>query len=213
MEEKSNEFNNRKSVIGLSAQVLTQNELVAFIVKCANFAAIKHSKQRRCNKEQTPYINHPIGVANILVEEGNVYDPNVIVAALLHDTVEDTDTSFEEIEEHFGEKVRKIVEEVTDDKSLPKLERKRLQIVHAPDSSFKAKLVKLADKLYNLRDLEKETPVGWSLDRVDQYFEWAKSVVNGLKGTNAKLEKLLDAMFDNHDLKIKEIKEGLGNKL
>lgn len=106
-----------------------------------------------------------------MVQEGDIYDPDVIVAALLHDTVEDTETTFEEIEKHFGQKTRKIVEEVTDDKSLPKQERKRLQIVHAPKSSREAKLVKLADKLYNLRDLEKETPVGWSSERVDEYFK------------------------------------------
>lgn len=106
-----------------------------------------------------------------MIQEGNVYDPSVIIAALLHDTVEDTDTTFEEIEKHFGEKVKKIVQEVTDDKSLPKQERKRLQVVNASQKSFEAKLVKLADKLYNLRDLEKETPVGWSADRVDEYFK------------------------------------------
>lgn len=92
----------------------------------------------------------------------------------MHDTVEDTDTTFEEIENYFGEEVEKIVKEVTDDKTLPKLERKRLQIVHAPNSSYKAKLVKLADKLYNLRDLEKETPVGWSSERVHEYFKVRK---------------------------------------
>jgi len=213
MGEESNECKKRKVETSLSNQELTHDELVALIIKCTNFAALKHSKQRRCNREQTPYINHPIGVAHILVQEGNIYDHNVIIAALLHDTVEDTDTSFEEIQEHFGEKIRHIVEEVTDDKSLPKQERKRLQIVHAPHSSYEAKLVKLADKLYNLRDLEKETPVGWSLDRADEYFKWAKSVVDGLRGTNAKLEKLLDNVFATHDLKIKGTNEGLNNKL
>lgn len=106
-----------------------------------------------------------------MIKEGAIYDPVVIVAALLHDTVEDTDTTFEEIKSHFGEKVQKVVAEVTDDKTLPKLERKRLQIVHALTSSYEAKLVKLADKLYNLRDLEKETPVGWSSERVHEYFK------------------------------------------
>ena len=106
-----------------------------------------------------------------MVEEGGIYDPNVITAALLHDTVEDTDTTFQEIENQFGGKIRKIVEEVTDDKSLPKQERKRLQIVHAPTSSYEAKLVKLADKLYNLRDVEKETPIGWTSERADEYFK------------------------------------------
>lgn len=105
---------------------------------------------------------YKLGVAHILTSEGNITDPNVILAAILHDTVEDTDTSLDEIEKEFGKTVRNIVEEVTDDKSLPKLERKRLQIEHAKDSSFQAKLVKLADKLYNLRDLQKSVPEGWT---------------------------------------------------
>lgn len=109
-------------------------------------------------------------MANILTEEGNVYDPDVIMAAMLHDTVEDTNTTFEEIEEVFGRKIRKIVEEVTDDKSLSRAERKRLQIEHAPGSSKEAKLVKLADKLYNLRDLLKEVPLGWDSKRRHDYF-------------------------------------------
>lgn len=103
-----------------------------------------------------------LGVANILTAEGGITDGSVILAALLHDTVEDTDTTFDEIDREFGPVVRKIVEEVTDDKNLPKLERKRLQIVHAKDCSFQARLVKLADKLYNLRDLERCAPEGWT---------------------------------------------------
>lgn len=102
------------------------------------------------------------GVAFILTNEAKVTDPEVIQAALLHDTVEDTDTSFEEIEQEFGVNVRNIVMEVTDDKSLPSIERKRLQIVHAKDSTHQAKLVKLADKLYNLRDLQLCIPEGWT---------------------------------------------------
>ncbi|XP_058792426.1 guanosine-3',5'-bis(diphosphate) 3'-pyrophosphohydrolase MESH1 [Phymastichus coffea] len=181
-----------------NTRMTPQDELISLIIYCANFAAEKHSRQRRCNKEQTPYINHPIGVANILVQEGEVFDPDVIAAALLHDTVEDTETTFEEIEKYFGEKIRKIIEEVTDDKSLPKQERKQLQIEHAAKSSQEAKLVKLADILYNLRDLEKETPVGWTSERVHEYFEWAESVVNGLRGTNGIIEDYLDEIFYNH---------------
>lgn len=116
-----------------------------------------------------------LGVANILVQEGNIHDPVVIIAALLHDTVEDTDTTFEEIETQFGTEVRNIVRELTDDKSLPKVERKRLQIENASKCSHKAKLIKLADKLYNLRDLQKAIPVGWSEDRVKEYFKVMKN--------------------------------------
>lgn len=112
-----------------------------------------------------------LGVANILIQEGNIFEPVIILAAILHDTVEDTDTTFAEIEKEFGHKVCQVVREVTDDKALPKAERKRLQIEHAPNISREAKLVKLADKLYNLRDLEKGVPIGWTSERVKEYFK------------------------------------------
>lgn len=140
---------------------MTEDQIKLY-TKCINFAAIKHRDQRRSDSKETPYINHPIGVAYILTSEGNVTDLDVVIAAILHDTVEDTDTSFDEIENEFGSKIRDIVAEVTDDKSLPKMERKRLQIEHALTASREAKLVKLADKLYNLRDLQKEIPKGWT---------------------------------------------------
>lgn len=124
-----------------------------------------------------------------------ISDPDVIIGALLHDTVEDTDCSFEEIEALFGASVTEIVRQVTDDKTLPKMERKRLQVVKAPSKTPQAKLVKLADKLHNLRDLEKLTPEGWDEERVLNYFKWAKEVVAGLRGTNEKMENELDKIF------------------
>uniref|UniRef100_A0A8C6G0C3 Guanosine-3',5'-bis(diphosphate) 3'-pyrophosphohydrolase MESH1 n=1 Tax=Moschus moschiferus TaxID=68415 RepID=A0A8C6G0C3_MOSMO len=133
---------------------------VAQLLEAADFAARKHQRQRRKDPEGTPYINHPIGVARILTHEAGITDIVVLQAALLHDTVEDTDTTLDEVELHFGDQVRRLVEEVTDDKTLPKLERKRLQVEQAPQSSPGAKLVKLADKLYNLRDLNRCTPEG-----------------------------------------------------
>ncbi|XP_039714140.1 guanosine-3',5'-bis(diphosphate) 3'-pyrophosphohydrolase MESH1 isoform X4 [Pteropus medius] len=132
----------------------------AQLLEAADFAARKHRRQRRKDPEGTPYINHPIGVARILTHEAGITDIVVLQAALLHDTVEDTDTTLDEVELHFGAQVRGLVEEVTDDKTLPKLERKRLQVEQAPHSSPGAKLVKLADKLYNLRDLKRCTPEG-----------------------------------------------------
>lgn len=173
----------------------TQEKLMQDIIKCVNFCAIKHRFQKRKDPEGTPYINHPIGVANILVEEGGVTDSDVIMAALLHDTVEDTDTTLDEVEEHFGTKIRGIVGEVTDDKSLPKETRKLLQIKHASVSSFEAKLVKLADKLYNVRDLQRATPVGWSEQRVQEYYIWASQVIEGLRGTNEPIENELDKIL------------------
>uniref|UniRef100_A0A0P4WVQ1 Guanosine-3',5'-bis(diphosphate) 3'-pyrophosphohydrolase MESH1 n=1 Tax=Scylla olivacea TaxID=85551 RepID=A0A0P4WVQ1_SCYOL len=168
--------------------------VAAAIIRCVNFSAIKHRKQRRKDPQQTPYINHPIGVAYLLVEAG-VEDVDVLQAALLHDTVEDTDTSPQELQDVFGPRVAGLVAEVTDDKSLPSKERKRLQIVHAASASHEAKLVKLADKLYNLRDLERCTPMGWTNTRVKEYFKWAAQVVAGCQGTNAYLEGELHKLF------------------
>ncbi|KAL2300886.1 hypothetical protein Nmel_013780, partial [Mimus melanotis] len=169
---------------------------IARLLEAVDFAARKHKEQRRLDPEGTPYINHPIGVARILAHEAGVTDIVVLQAALLHDTVEDTDTTFSEIEEWFGAEVRSVVEEVTDDKTLPKMERKRLQIEHAPICSRRAKLVKLADKLYNLRDLNRCTPRGWSAERVQEYFRWAARVVSGLRGTSAALEEALQRLFE-----------------
>nr|XP_012618743.1 guanosine-3',5'-bis(diphosphate) 3'-pyrophosphohydrolase MESH1 isoform X1 [Microcebus murinus] len=140
------------------------------------------------------------GVARILTHEAGITDIAVLQAALLHDTVEDTDTTLDEVELHFGAQVRRLVEEVTDDKTLPKMERKRLQVEQAPHSSPGAKLVKLADKLYNLRDLNRCTPEGWSEHRVQEYFEWAAQVVKGLQGTNRQLEEALKHLFKERGL-------------
>ncbi|XP_034049287.1 guanosine-3',5'-bis(diphosphate) 3'-pyrophosphohydrolase MESH1 [Thalassophryne amazonica] len=165
------------------------------LLETVNFAAEKHRNQRRKDAEGTPYINHPIGVARILSHEGGITDIEVLQAALLHDTVEDTDTTPTELESMFGLTVTRIVCEVTDDKTLPKQERKRLQVEHAAQCSRQAKLVKLADKLYNLRDLNRCTPVGWTSERVQEYFVWACEVVKGLKGTNSVLEEKLEELF------------------
>ena len=172
------------------------------VIKAADFAAIKHKDQRRKNKAAVPYINHPIGVAKILTSEGKITDPIILQAALLHDTVEDTDTTIEEIGDVFGDKVQSIVAEVTDDKSLPKQTRKQLQIDNAHKKSPEAKLVKLADKLYNLRDLDGPDgpPVGWDQSRVEEYFLWAFNVVRGLRGSNACMESELDKLFKKHGI-------------
>ncbi|XP_062564199.1 guanosine-3',5'-bis(diphosphate) 3'-pyrophosphohydrolase MESH1 isoform X2 [Armigeres subalbatus] len=176
------------------------SSVLATYTKCINFAAVKHRNQRRLDSDKTPYINHPIGVAHILTAEGGVTDFEVIQAAILHDTVEDTDTTFEELEHEFGYSVRLLVEEVTDDKSLPKAERKQLQIDHAAGTSPQAKLVKLADKIYNLRDLQRCRPEGWTEQRCRDYFAWAKKVCEGLRGTNRALEGILDDIFKQEDV-------------
>jgi len=161
---------------------MTRNSGLPIILSALAFAAEKHRDQRRKNAEASPYINHPIALANMLANEGHVDDSVVICAALLHDTIEDTETTPEELRGTFGDEIADIVREVTDDKLLSKQHRKRLQIEHAGSLSDKAKLVKLADKICNLRDMAQQPPAEWDLSRRQEYFEWAKAVVDGLRG-------------------------------
>jgi len=162
------------------------------LVNALAFAARKHRDQRRKDAEASPYINHPIALAYVLVHEGGIDDPVVLAAALLHDTIEDTETSEGELAETFGSEIAAIVKEVTDDKSLPKQERKRLQIEHAPQLSSRAKLVKLADKICNLRDVVDAPPAEWPLERRQDYFDWANAVVDGMRGVSPALEAVFD---------------------
>lgn len=156
------------------------------------FAAHKHRDQRRKDEGASPYINHPIALADLLVSEGGVTDHVVLCAAILHDTIEDTETSHAELVAAFGQEIADVVAEVTDDKSLPKAERKQLQIEHAAHASRRAKLVKLADKTCNLRDLAATPPHDWSSERRREYLEWSKQVVAGVRGINAGLEAAFD---------------------
>jgi len=158
------------------------------ILKATAFAAEKHINQRRKNAAAGPYINHPVEVAWHLSSVGGVTDEDILIAALLHDTVEDTDTTREEIAGLFGDNVASLVMECTDDKTLPKMERKRLQIVNAPHKSPGAKQIKIADKTCNLRTLVEDPPAAWSLRRQREYFEWAEKVVAGLLGQNEALD-------------------------
>lgn len=164
----------------------------AAIVKAALFAAEKHKNQRRKDVAASPYINHPLALANVLAVEGGIEDTDVICAALLHDTIEDTDTTVEELRATFGDKVTEIVLEVTDDKSLEKSVRKEEQIRHAQRISAQAKLVKLADKICNARDIQTSPPVDWSAERKREYLDWAARVVAGLRGVHPGLEDVFD---------------------
>lgn len=165
------------------------------LIRAIAFAADKHRNQRRKDAEASPYINHPIALANVLANEGGIDDERVLLAAVLHDTIEDTDTSRDELVQWFGEDVARIVDEVTDDKALPKAERKRLQIEHAAHISRHAQLVKLADKICNLRDILAMPPSGWSEQRKREYFDWAKRVVDELRGAHAGLETVFDEAY------------------
>lgn len=165
------------------------------ILEALAFAAHKHRAQRRKDVEASPYINHPIALARTLVVEGGVTDPKTLIAALLHDTVEDTETSLDEIRVRFGKKVAEAVAEVTDDKTLTKPQRKLRQIEHAPHMSKRAALVKLADKTSNLRDVATNPPAGWPLARRRAYFDWAKAVVDALPPVSARLRDAFDQAY------------------
>ena len=165
------------------------------IIKAMAFAADKHRNQRRKDAEASPYINHPIALVHTLFHEGGIEDPSVLCAAALHDTIEDTETTPDELKGCFGEKITSIVLEVTDDKSLPKQARKQLQIEHAPHISPEAKLVKLADKICNLRDIVTSPPEGWSEERKQDYFDWAAQVVAGIQGVNSRLETVFHRLY------------------
>ena len=152
------------------------------IIQATNFAAIKHKDQRRKDASKTPYINHPIEVMTLLSKSG-VTDVNTLMAGVLHDTIEDTQTSYEEIKEMFGENAANIVQECTDDKSLPKVERKQLQIEHAKVASMSAQMVKLADKFSNLKDLQSNPPKSWSPAAIEGYVVWSYNVYKAIKNS------------------------------
>lgn len=156
------------------------------------FSADKHRLQRRKGAAASPYINHPIEVARVLAHEGGVRDTSVLIAAVLHDTIEDTATTAAEIAARFGTDIAGLVLEVTDDKALPATERKRLQVERAGRLSARARLVRLADKICNVRDVLGDAPHGWSIERRRDYLDWTERVINGCRGCNAGLEAAYD---------------------
>ncbi|MBS0612384.1 MAG: bifunctional (p)ppGpp synthetase/guanosine-3',5'-bis(diphosphate) 3'-pyrophosphohydrolase [Proteobacteria bacterium] len=168
------------------------------LVKAVAFAADKHRTQRRKDADASPYINHPIALANVLANEGGITDVVVLSAAVLHDTIEDTNTTAEELTAIFGPKITATVLDVTDDKALDKHVRKQRQIEHAPHISREAKLVKLADKICNLRDILASPPADWSPERKQGYFDWAAKVVAGVRGVHPELEAVFDGLLARH---------------
>jgi len=173
------------------------DDSTGMILKALRFSAEKHTNQRRKDAKSSPYINHPIQVAETLWSTGGVRDVNLLTAAILHDTIEDTDTTPEEIESKFGEEVLSLVLEVTDDKSLPKQTRKQLQIEHASHKSEKAKMLKIADKLNNIQDIVKSPPSNWTLERKQEYLLWTEKVMAGLRGVSPELESQYDALLQD----------------
>lgn len=169
---------------------------VSVIFRAATFAADKHRDQRRKGEGAFPYIIHPLEVASVLAIQGEVRDEMLLAAALLHDVVEDTETMFDELERHFGQVVCQLVAEVTDDKLLPKHERKALQIQHAPHLSEAAKQLKIADKICNVRDIAHSPPIKWNHSRKIEYLEWTQEVVAGCRGVNQALDNAYDQALE-----------------
>ena len=166
------------------------------LIEAASFAAQRHAGHFRKGNDNQPYINHPLEVANLIANVGGIDDVDILIAAILHDTVEDVGVKPEEIVERFGKRVAGIVAEVTDDKSLPKAERKRLQVEHAPHLSREAKLVKLADKISNITDVTNNPPKDWDVQRRQEYIDWGESVVAGIRGVNVELEAAFDKVVE-----------------
>lgn len=169
------------------------------ILRALEFAAERHKNQFRKGEDKPPYINHPIQVASLLINEGGEDDPVLLVAAVLHDVIEDTvdtpdeeDNLISEISSLFGDEVLSITLEVTDNMNLRKSERKLKQIENAPKLSVKAKKLKIADKILNVRDITYHPPEGWHLGRILEYFDWSEKVVAGLRGVNRRLEDIFD---------------------
>jgi (p)ppGpp synthase/HD superfamily hydrolase len=160
------------------------------------FAADKHSARRRKGAAAEPYLNHLIEVAELVSAANEEPDTDLVIAALLHDSIEDAGVTKEDLTERFGTEVAHLVMEVTDDKSLPKAERKRLQIVNAPKKSARAQMIKLADKISNLRAIRNSPPVDWTEERKVEYFDWARQVVDGLAAPNPALKAEFDRLMN-----------------
>jgi (p)ppGpp synthase/HD superfamily hydrolase len=160
---------------------------MSFLLKAVKFAADCHTGQVRKGKQEAPYVNHVLEVASLISEVGGVGDEEILAAAVLHDTVEDTAAEFEDIESLFGERVASIVREVTDDKTLSKKRRRQLQIDHAPHLSEEATLIKIADKTSNIADITRDPPRHWGLQRRREYIEWGEKVVSNCKKVNEPL--------------------------
>ncbi len=162
------------------------------LLRALVFAADKHRNQKRKGAEASPYINQPIEVVAVLAEAG-VVDQTLLVAAVLHDTIEDAKTTYAELKSAFDGPVADLVDEVTDDKSLDKAKRKQLQIETAPTLSAQAKQLKIAEKICNIRDITIYPPLDWPLERRREYLGWAEQVVAGCRGINAKLDRVFDS--------------------
>ena len=174
---------------------MEENATIIKLLDAAIFAAKEHKGQVRKGSSRLPYITHPLAVAREILQVGGIDDPDILVAAILHDTIEDSKTPQDVIRERFGDRVLSLVLEVSDDKSLEKSERKRLQVVHAPHLSNDAIAIKMADKIVNSRDILEDPPEDWSLKRLQEYIQWSADVIYRVRGTNAHLEAVFDGIL------------------
>ncbi len=165
---------------------------LVLVSRAADFAARKHAGTRRKGADKEPYVNHLAEVALLLTVATEDADAALVAAGWLHDTIEDTGVTRDDLAELFSEDVAELVVACTDDKTLPKAERKRLQIEHAPHLAPRAKMIKLADKISNLRSLILSPPDDWERDRLLDYLDWAEKVAAGCRGVNDHLERLFD---------------------
>jgi guanosine-3',5'-bis(diphosphate) 3'-pyrophosphohydrolase len=165
------------------------------ILDATIFAVLKHHGLVRKDENASPYITHPLAVAREIYTTGQVNDQHILIAAILHDTIEDTPTTADEIRSQFGEEVLAIVLEVTDDKSLEKQRRKWLQVIHAPQLSHPARIIKLGDKIVNCRDILNTPPKNWNLTRRQEYIQWAADVIFQVRGANTALENTFDSLL------------------
>lgn len=167
------------------------------LARAYHFAAVRHVAQRRKGDAAEPYMNHLTEVAELVAEATDGADLPVLIAAVLHDTLEDTDTSYTELARLFGPAVADLVREVTDDKTLPKQRRKDLQIHHAAAASSGAKVIKMADKIANLRSLATSPPADWDAQRIAAYGQWAARVVEHCREANPRLAEQFDAALQD----------------
>jgi (p)ppGpp synthase/HD superfamily hydrolase len=165
---------------------------LVLVSRAADFAARCHAGQRRKGAAKEPYVNHLAEVAELLAVATDGSDAALVAAGWLHDTIEDSGTTRDELVEQFSADVAALVIECTDDKTLPKAERKRLQIEHAPHLTGRARMIKLADKISNLRSLIYSPPDDWERERLIDYLDWADKVVAGCRGVSATLERIYD---------------------
>jgi (p)ppGpp synthase/HD superfamily hydrolase len=177
------------------AQGIAMNNDLVKLSQAADFAARQHVGQRRKGDSAEPYINHLTEVAALLAEATDGSDSVLVMGGLLHDTLEDTDARYDDLVVRFGVDVAALVQEVTDDKSLPKPVRQQMQIDKTPSKSTWAKLLKLADKTSNLRSLISSPPSGWTAERQRDYVVWAAQVVQSCRGLNPRLEAQFDEAY------------------